>query len=92
MTAVGDAIQEKFESCNWSMKAPSGAANVIWTVCSFGAVIDLIGGRIGLHVHVAASSRFQLYTTASALNGIPSENLTPERSVIVTTVPPPENL
>jgi hypothetical protein len=90
-SAVSDAIHEKFESWSWLTNAPSGAARFTTTVVSFGAVIVLTG-MTGLHVQGVARSLFQLAATAWALNGVPSVNFTPERTVIVTVLPPFENL
>ena len=59
---------------------------------AFGAVIDFTGGRIGLHVHGFARSRFQLDTTAAPSIGVPSENLRFGWSVIVHVVPPDDGV
>ena len=40
-------------------------------------------GQVGLQVHADFRSRWMFQTTAAALNGVPSVNLTPWRSVIV---------
>ena len=73
------------------MKAPSGTAMSTLTVESSGAVID-VTWMVGLQVHGDLRSRFQLNTTAWALSGVPSENFTPLRQVMVTVLPPLENL
>ena len=44
--------------------------------------------KTGLHEQVAARSRFQLYTTAAALNGVPSENFTPWRIAMLIVLSP----
>ena len=56
----------------------------------YGPVCLMTGGlrKTGLQVHVAERSRFQLNTTAAALNGVPSENVTPWRRVMFTVLPP----
>jgi hypothetical protein len=61
------------------------------TVSELGAVIAATW-MIGLQVHGEARSRFQLKATAAALNGVPSENVAPWRSLIVTVLPPLENV
>src|ERR1700759_3795625 len=81
-TAVGEAIQSAVESKMWLMNAPSGAARTICTAYGPVAVTDLTG-QVGLQVHADFRSRLMFHTTASALNGVPSVNLTPWRSVIV---------
>ena len=62
------------------------------TVVALGAVIDFTGGRIGLHVHGLARSRFQLATTAAASSGVPSENLRFGCSMIVHVLPPADGV
>src|SRR5580693_2389868 len=83
-TAVGEAIQSAVESKISSMNAPSGAASVMVTVSGPVAVTDLTG-QVGLQVHADLRSRSMFQTTAVALNGVPSLNVTPGRmlSVIV---------
>jgi hypothetical protein len=61
------------------------------TVSSPSAVTDLTG-HTGRHVQVDLRSRLMLKTTASALNGVPSENFTPVRSLILTVLPPSSNV
>ena len=83
-TAVGEAIQSAVESKISSMNAPSGALSLIITVSVPVAVTD-VTGQVGLQVHADLRSRSMFQTTAAALNGVPSVNVTPGRmfSVIV---------
>jgi len=52
-------------------------------------VTVIFGGlrNTGLHVQVLLRSRSQLYLTAWALNGVPSENATPLRRVKTHVLP-----
>ena len=92
LSAVREAIQFRLATNNWFWNAPSGAAKLIFTVVASGAVIDLTGGRTGLHVHGAARSRFQLATTAAPSSGVPSENFRFGRIAIVQVLPPSEGV
>ena len=73
------------------MNAPSGAARMICTVYGPVAVTDLTG-QVGLQVHADFRSRLMFQTTAAALNGVPSVNLTPWRSVSVIVLASLEKL
>src|SRR5215467_9825997 len=100
LTAVGDAIQLVIASNIWLMNAPSGWFSLTTTVDASGVVITpALGGEpgafgftrstghCGAQVQVALRSRVKFQATAAALNGVPSLNWTPWRSLIVTVLP-----
>jgi hypothetical protein len=82
------------------MNAPSGWFSLTTTVEASGVVItpDLTAelgvfgstrsmGHCGTQVHSDVRSRLKFQATAAALNGVPSLNWTPWRSLIVTVLP-----
>ena len=100
--AVGEAIQVAIESNSWLMNAAFGTFWCTTTVYGPVAAYALLTGvEVGFFGLVLATfqrsempafwasgpkSRSQLNTTAWALNGVPSLNFTPCRSVIVTSL------
>ena len=64
------------------MNAPSGALSLITTV-SVPAAVTEVTGQVGLQVHADFRSRSMFHTTAAALNGVPSVNVTPGRTFSV---------
>src|SRR6202000_3148119 len=105
LNAVSEAIQFGIESNIWLMNAPSGTVRLTWmvvgstTLMTPGAGADVV--TLGLvramvqaaaQVQVDSRSRVQFQATTSAVSGVPSENLTPGRRLIVTVLLPLEYL
>src|SRR5690348_9483891 len=102
---VLEMIQFGIESNIWLMNAPSGTVRLTWIVVGSitlmtpgaGAEVGTLGlVRATVHsaaqVHVDSRSRVQFQATTSAVSGLPSENLTFGRRLIVTVLLPLENL
>jgi hypothetical protein len=99
---VGEAIHMAVESNSWLMNAASGTSWWMTRVYGpVASIAPLTGGDVGFSGSVLATchggampaltpagprSRFQFHSTACALNGVPSLNVTPWRSVIVTVL------
>ena len=85
-TAVGDGTRAK--SCEMTEgNCEFTFCRVNWTVVSLTAVAVNVDAVLASDEPVAGSAiRLTFATTAAALNGVPSENFRPLRSVIVQTL------
>src|ERR1700742_669639 len=106
LNEVSEMIQFGIESNIWLMNAPSGTGRLTWILVGSitlmtpgaGAEEGFLGSTrltiqlVGAQVQADCRSRVQFQATTSAVSGLPSENLTFGRRLMVTVLLPLEYL